>query len=102
MQKQEHGLLPSSRNTQVASTSPILTQVHTESIADAYVATSTKDDTLLPQLIAAVLHKHEARHTQSSRGSKCRLASAVWQGHLEVGVLVLQDLLCEVDCSKAS
>lgn len=26
----------------------------------------------------------------------------MWQGHLEVCVLVLQDLLCEVDCSEAS
>ncbi len=26
----------------------------------------------------------------------------MWQGHLEVCVLVLQDLLCEVDCAEAS
>ena len=41
-------------------------------------------------------------HTLTSRISACRFAGARWQGHLEVGVLVLQDLLCEVDCSKAS
>ncbi len=106
MQKQEHGLsifiMQHTSGKHVAY--GILPQVHAKSIADTHIATYNYDnnDTWLQQPIAAALHKHGTRHTQTSRRSAYRFASARWQGYLEVCVLVLQDLLCEVDCSKAS